>query len=1070
MTSATCPEVLAAERSSRNARTASGIRFYRFLCLLGVGAIMGFGVLYKVLDPTFFDPLALRALVASGPAGLLVGSYRSAWVRERMVLLGNWLVFLLLGYFVWVSHVNGFAYPYALGTIFTSFICGLVLSFYVDRETFVGAALGGLLAIVLFGLAITPGQPVERALLAVMTAAAMAALYAVAWGRIRMVRAIKRSKGALQTAVAEHARQQHLLRTVIDAIPDYIYVKDADGRCITRNVASARSLGYAHPADSVGLSVYDAMGPELADGYWADERRVIEHGEAIIDREEPYDLDDERKWVVTSKVPVEDAAGRVTGFVGITRDVTERKRAEQAIFAAKEHAEAATRAKSEFLANMSHEIRTPMNGVIGMTSLLRETELDPEQREFVEVIRTSSEALLTLINDILDFSKIEAGRLELEEHPFDVRACVEESLDLIAPQAAEKGVELAFEVEETVPAALRGDSTRVRQVLVNLLSNAVKFTERGSVCVRVTARPPDAEPHARCEVRFAVEDTGIGIPADKLDRVFESFSQADASTTRRYGGTGLGLAICRRLTELMGGEISAESEPGLGSTFAFTVVAEVVASPPRKGAGGALPVLRGLRVLIVDDNDVNRDILRRLTLRWGMEPTEAATGPEALRALAEAHATRPYDIVLLDMQMPEMDGLTVAREIRALGGPPPVSLLLTSINRDAALREAAHEAGIAAVLYKPLKPSVLYDALMDAFEGRAPAAPAERPADVLRAERPLHVLLAEDNLVNQKVALRMLARLGHTADVAANGLEALDALRRQRYDAVLMDVQMPEMDGLEATRRLRREFVAERQPFVVMLTANAMQGDREACLAAGADLYLSKPVQLHALGEALQQVDAPRSRPPAPTDVGPGGPATPEALRAYLATASARTTRRSSTSWRPASSRTPRSSSGGSTPRSPAATPAGCRWRRTRSSPAAMCSGSRGSPRCAPRSRCGAGRMTSRGRRRRPSSSARRSRPCGRGWRRLSGRPRRRSGPPSPPEPLAPLLRQRARPDARRPRQREAGGGAWTCRAAQLAARPAAATTGRAIGVVAPSEWSACQRRNAIWAVPAARG
>lgn len=514
--------------------------------------------------------------------------------------------------------------------------------------------------------------------------------------------------------------------------------------------------------------------------------------------------------------------------------------------------EEATRAKSEFLAAMSHEIRTPLNGILGMTNLLLDTGLTDTQHDFVETVRSSGDALLTIINDILDFSKVESGRLELERHPFELHACIEEALELLAPKAADKQLDLAFEIDPAVPDVLSGDVTRLRQILVNLAGNAVKFTERGDVVVQVAlaASAPEDGP-STLHLHFRVRDTGIGIPKDKQDRLFRSFSQVDSSTTRQYGGTGLGLAISKRLAELMDGRMWVESEEGKGSTFHFTIRVETIVRPSDLPVPLAPTGLAGKRLLVVEDNATNQRILRRFAGEWGMlvEAVRDSAG-----AVAAVSAGPGVDVILIDMQLPDLDGISLARAVRNLPEGRTIPIVLLSSVRLRAGDASAETLGISVFVYKPIRRAQLLDAFVRVFDAtpRARKPPVVSELDAALSERlPLRILVAEDNMVNVKVARAYLAKMGYRCEVVSNGLEALQALERQPFDIVFLDVHMPEMDGYEAARQIRVRWPDGDRPWLLAMTGNAMQGDREKCLAAGMDDYLAKPVRPKELEAAV---------------------------------------------------------------------------------------------------------------------------------------------------------------------------------------------------------------------------
>jgi PAS domain S-box-containing protein len=682
---------------------------------------------------------------------------------------------------------------------------------------------------------------------------------------------------SLLASLSRSEEKNRLLALQVEQSSDAIFSHDQSGMVTSWNRGATRLYGYS-AAEAIGrplreLDLWDRRSPPV-DAIASDQRARPASFETCAKTKTGQLVE-----VSIVATPFRDEAGRPMGELTIVRDISALKQKEAA-------AEAANRAKSEFLATMSHEIRTPMNGVIGMTALLLDTQLTPEQRDYAETVHRSGEALLTIINDILDFSKIEAGRLELEPVPFALRETLAETIKTLAPLAHTKSLELAYEIRPGVPEDLVGDTGRIGQILVNLVGNAIKFTEQGEVAVRVDAETVTAD---RVTLRVAVQDTGIGISSDESRVIFDAFAQADASTTRRFGGTGLGLAICRRLVERMGGRIWLDSEPGHGSTFHFTLALERARVPVPRRVAAPSHALQGLPVLAADDNATNRRLLEATLTAWGVSATIVADGRSALVHLERARAAgRTFDLVLLDARMPDLDGFAVAERIRrepALAGVTVMLLTSDVMSGDLARCRAL---GIVRHLVKPFTPSELLNAVLLALgQSIETAAPQSSTARDASAQR-LHVLVAEDNAVNQRVIVRLLEKMGHIPIVAYNGQEAVDAYESRPFDAVLMDVQMPVLDGLAATRAIRESEArhpGRRRLPIMALTAYAMRGDRERCLAAGMDDYLTKPVKPEELSAALNRLLDPgretssaapeRREPEARTEVAPAGEAVP---------------------------------------------------------------------------------------------------------------------------------------------------------------------------------------------------
>ncbi len=663
----------------------------------------------------------------------------------------------------------------------------------------------------------------------------------------------------------ELAYERDLLRALLDNIPDRIYFKDVESRFIRCSASMVKRLGVKDRSEVIGKTDFDFHPRELAQEYYQDEQAIILTGKPLINKlERQTDQNGNQIWASVTKVPIYNLNGSVTGIIGISRDVTELKKAEAALEQARDEALESARVKAQFLANMSHEIRTPMYAITGMTGLLIDTRLTQDQREYVETIRDSTETLLQIINDILDFSKVEAGKLSFEIIDFDLREAVESTVEMLADNAQRKGIELNCWMEPDVPTRLRGDPGRFRQVLANLLTNAVKFTEKGEVLVRIT---PVEEDDRKVTLLFEVSDTGVGISREAVTRIFQPFTQADGSTTRKYGGTGLGLTISKQLVELMKGEIGVESSTSSGSVFWFKLPFERQLDAPAPDGPSVRPHLEwgeGASMLVVVPHETTRKIICDSLSRCKIEIRSAESPDRALMLLGDAARNgKPFQAVLIDSSAQELEDLALPQSIKA---DPQLSctrimVLSTLGNRlDTTLMQ---DARISACLTKPVRQSRLYNCVKRVLSGDDPLAAA--PGQVLvdgdilphytAAKRNVRILLAEDNTVNQRLTLRQLKKLGYHADAVSNGREVLEAMTRVPYDILLMDCQMPELDGYEAARMIRHSIGAQdrSKPYIIALTANALLGDRDKCLAAGMNDYLPKPLDLSGLESVLQR-------------------------------------------------------------------------------------------------------------------------------------------------------------------------------------------------------------------------
>ncbi|MFA7368269.1 MAG: response regulator [Kiritimatiellales bacterium] len=655
---------------------------------------------------------------------------------------------------------------------------------------------------------------------------------------------------ALLRAKNDAERSTSFIRAIFDNLEDQFYYKDRQSRVLGGNLAWVKSRGAASIDELIGKTDIDLHPAPLGQQLLDKEQQQMAKGEVTRARERHVRKDGSVQYVESVKCPMRNEKGEVIGVAGISRNVTKQAENEKHLIEAQQDAEAANRAKSAFLAMMSHEIRTPMNGVIGAASLLLGTELSAQQDEFVHTIQVSGENLLTIINDILDYSKIEAGKIELERTPFDLRECIEDAFDLFVQTAAKKNVELLYYVDPDVPKILLGDTTRLRQILVNLLGNAIKFTENGEVNLKIHNLLTD-ENERQCQLQFAVRDTGIGIAEEHKDRLFQAFTQADASSTRKYGGTGLGLTISRRLTELMGGKIWFESEAGKGTTFFFTVTMPISDQTNRKADQLPVEALRGRRALIVDDNETNRWLLSDQLAQWGVLSETFEEPEKALQHLKDGHH---YDLALIDFQMPGMDGSDLAKQIYRIKNDPHIPVIILSSSYE----HIPADPSISARLSKPVKVSKLCTQMLRALaEQKTESGVKEISGTQIQPKkfRNLRVLVAEDNPINQRIAQMMLQRIGcEKVVMVSDGEEAVAAVMDATFDVILMDIQMPHMNGMDATRQIRKHTGQPDKPWIIALSAGVMREEQTEALSAEMNEFVAKPLVVEQLEKTLDRI------------------------------------------------------------------------------------------------------------------------------------------------------------------------------------------------------------------------